>query len=99
LSGGEAKLEQTPAETVNAYRRELAEPLGFCRPPFPRVQIKKLGELLLVSYRHVYVREIDRRQGCTRALVRPRAVGKALRSPCGLPPSLPNREPKPSEKV
>jgi transposase InsO family protein len=64
-----------------------------------RVQVEKLGELLLVSYRHMYVREIDRRQGCTRAFVRPRAVGKALRSPCGLPTSLPNGEQKPSEDV
>lgn len=52
------------------------------------VRIEKLGTLLLVSYRHMYVREIDRQQGCTRPLIRPRD-GKALRSPSGLPASLP----------
>ncbi len=57
-----------------------------------RVRVETVGELLLVSYRHMYVREIDRRQGATRAFVRPRAVGRALRSPCGLPPSPPNGE-------
>lgn len=64
-----------------------------------RVRIEKLGELLLVSYRHMYVREIDRHNGCTRALVRPRAVGKALRSPCGLPANLPNGEEKQGQEV
>lgn len=63
-----------------------------------QVQIEKLGELLLVSYRHMYVREIDRKQCCTRALVRPRAVGRALRSPSGLPACPPN-EPNQTEKV
>lgn len=54
-----------------------------------RVRVETAGELLVVSYRHMYVREIDRRRGCTRALVRRRAVGRPLRSPSGLPASLP----------
>lgn len=57
-----------------------------------RVQVEHVGKLLAVSYRHMYVREIDRARGCTHAMVWPRAVGKALRSPCGLPARLPNRE-------
>jgi len=51
-----------------------------------RVRIEVVEDLLLVSYRHMYVREIDRRQRCTRALVLPH-VGRALRSPSGLPSS------------
>lgn len=62
-----------------------------------QVQIEKLGELLVVSYRHMYVREIDLQQGCTRALIRPR-VGRSLRSPSGLPTSPPNG-PNQSEEV
>jgi transposase InsO family protein len=64
-----------------------------------RVQVEKVGELLLISYRHMYVREIDRRQGCTRALVRRRAVGKPLRSPSGLLARLPNGEGKPIDQL
>jgi transposase InsO family protein len=62
------------------------------------VQIEQVGELLLVGYRHMYVREIDRRQGCTRALIWPR-VGKALRSPSGLPASLPHTDQNPDPHV
>jgi transposase InsO family protein len=36
------------------------------------VRVEEVAGLLLVSYRHMYVREIDRQQGCTRALVLPR---------------------------
>ena len=36
-----------------------------------RVRVEKAAGALLVSYRHMYVREIDRLQGCTRALVLP----------------------------
>lgn len=36
-----------------------------------RVCVESVGDLLLVSYRHMYVREIDRRQRCTRPLVLP----------------------------
>ncbi len=64
-----------------------------------RVQVEKLGELLVVSYRHMYVREIDRQQQCTRALIRPRSVGRALRSPSGLPPSPPNGGQNPNDEV
>jgi len=34
-----------------------------------RVRVESVAGLLLVSYRHMYVREIDRRQRCTRPLV------------------------------
>jgi len=60
-----------------------------------QVRVEKIGELLLVSFRHMYVREIDRRQRCTRALVLPRGVGRSFRSPSGLPASpanVPNEE-------
>jgi transposase InsO family protein len=57
-----------------------------------QVAVETVGELLLVSYRHMYVREIDRQRRCTRPLVMPREVGKALRSPYGLPTSPANRE-------
>ena len=36
------------------------------------VRVEEVGGLLLVSYRHMYVREIDRQQRRTRALVLPR---------------------------
>jgi transposase InsO family protein len=36
-----------------------------------RVRVESVEDLLLVSYRHMYVREIDRRQRCTRPLVFP----------------------------
>ncbi len=36
-----------------------------------RVRIESIEGLLLVSYRHMYVREIDREQRCTRPLVLP----------------------------
>lgn len=52
-----------------------------------QVRVEEIGELLLVSFRHMYVREIDRRQQCTRALVLPRDLGRAFRSPSGLPAS------------
>jgi transposase InsO family protein len=55
-----------------------------------RVRIEEVGELLLVSYRHMYVREIDRKQWCTRALVLPRHIGRARQSPFGLPTSPAN---------
>lgn len=50
-----------------------------------RVRVEAVAELLLVSYRHMYVREIDRRGRSTRPFVMPRDVGRALRSPFGLP--------------
>jgi transposase InsO family protein len=37
-----------------------------------RIRIENIGDLLLVSYRHMYVREIDQRQRSTRPLVTPR---------------------------
>lgn len=57
-----------------------------------RVQVEPVGQLLAVSYRHMYVREIDCARGCTHAMVWPRAVGKALRSPFGLAARLPNQQ-------
>jgi transposase InsO family protein len=55
-----------------------------------RVRVESVENLLLVSYRHMYVREIDRQQRCTRPLVMPHDVGRALRSPSGLPTSPAN---------
>jgi len=63
-----------------------------------RVQVEKLADLLVVSYRHMYVREIDLRQNCTRALVRPRAFGRPLRSPFGLP-ARPPKGGNPNQEV
>jgi hypothetical protein len=57
-----------------------------------RVRVESVENLLLVSYRHMYVREIDRQQRSTRPLVLPRDVGRALRSPSGLPASPANVE-------
>jgi transposase InsO family protein len=56
------------------------------------VGVESVENLLLVSYRHMYVREINRKQGRTRLLVMSREVGRALRSPSGLPPSPANFE-------
>ncbi len=61
------------------------------------VCIEKAANLLLVSYRHMYVREIDRERNQTHALVQPRHIGRAFRSPFGLPPgsaNMENQEPK-----
>jgi transposase InsO family protein len=49
------------------------------------IRVEKIENLLLVSYRHMYVREIDRQQRRTRPLVISRDVGRSLRSPSGLP--------------
>ncbi len=57
-----------------------------------RVRVEPIDGLLLVSYRHMYVREIDQRQRCTRALVLSCDVARALRSPSGLPASPGNGE-------
>ena len=52
------------------------------------VRIENVEGLLLVSYRHMYVREIDRERRQTHALVMAREnVERALRSPSGLPTS------------
>lgn len=56
------------------------------------VRLEPVDGLVLVSYRHMYVREIDLRQRCTRALVLSRDVTEALRSPSGLPTSPSNEE-------
>jgi transposase InsO family protein len=63
-----------------------------------RVRVEKMANLLLVSYRHMYVREIDRSARCTRPLVLSRKVGMALRSPSGLPASHANPQ-NPGGKV
>ena len=57
-----------------------------------RVRIERVEQLILVSYRHMYLREIDLPQRCTRPLVLPLDVGRALRSPSGLPTSPANIE-------
>ena len=56
------------------------------------IRVESVGNLLLVSYRHMYVREIDRQGRCTRPLVMSRDVGRALRSPSGLPRTPANIE-------
>ncbi len=50
-----------------------------------RVQLEPLEEKLLVSYRHMYVREIDPQQGTSRALVMGRRRAAAV-GPSGRPP-------------
>lgn len=60
-----------------------------------RVQLERIEGKVLVSYRHMYLREIDTTRGCTRPLVVPRqergaAAGQgnppvALRAPSGFP--------------
>lgn len=60
-----------------------------------RVRIERLDTKVLVSYRHMYLREIDTQRGCTRPWVVARREGAAagqrgtLRSPSGLPPGPP----------
>lgn len=56
------------------------------------VCVEQVKDLLLVSYRHMYVREIDRQQRSTRPLILPRAVCGTLRSPSGLPASPANEK-------
>lgn len=65
-----------------------------------RVRVESLENLLLVSYRHMYVREISPQQRCTRPLVLPHdcSVGRALRSPSGLSASPANTD-KQEQKV
>ncbi len=68
------------------------------------VRVEVVEELVLVSYRHLYIREIDLRRKVSRPLVldRPRGgaptVVEALRSPSGLPSGL-NDEPQRANKV
>jgi transposase InsO family protein len=59
-----------------------------------RVRVERIGSKLLVSYRHMYIREIDLDRACTRPLVVTRQGGPvsgpggppvALRAPCGPP--------------
>jgi len=60
-----------------------------------RVRVERVAGKLLVSYRHMYIREIDLKQGCTHPLVvmrqeRPAAAGPgdppvALQAPSGSP--------------
>ncbi len=58
------------------------------------VRVEMVEGRLLVSYRHMYVREIDRERRVSRALVLGRGglarapVVEALRSPSGLPTGL-----------
>jgi transposase InsO family protein len=50
-----------------------------------RVRIERIHSKLLVSYRHMYIREIDKEQACTRSLVVARREGAAAAGP-GNPP-------------
>jgi transposase InsO family protein len=52
-----------------------------------RIRVERVEKLLLVSYRHMYVREIDRLQKRTRPLVLPHDFAETLRPPCGRPAS------------
>jgi transposase InsO family protein len=52
-----------------------------------RVRVEEVGGLLLVSYRHMYVRELDRQGQCTRALVLPREPWQGSPVAGGLPAS------------
>jgi transposase InsO family protein len=64
------------------------------------VGVERVKELLLVSYRHMFVREIDPARRCTRPLIVPREMQErdvegTLRSPSGLPSSslnIPHQE-------
>lgn len=56
------------------------------------VRVEEVNQLLVVSYRHMYVREIDPQNRTTRPWVVPRRVGRTLRSPSGLPPRSANTE-------
>ncbi len=68
-----------------------------------RVRVERFDGKLLVSYRHMYIREIDLDTGRSRPLVVARSVGVeftgdgaspvALRAPCAAP-SPPDQEPK-----
>ena len=58
------------------------------------VCIEKAANLLLVSYRHMYVREIDRERNQTHALVQPRHIGRAFRSGPPGSANMENQEPK-----
>jgi transposase InsO family protein len=68
-----------------------------------RVRIERMDGKVLVSYRHMYLREIDPQRGTTRPLVVERARrlaptgGGTLRSPFGLPPGP--TAPGPNTKV
>lgn len=53
------------------------------------VRVETVNHLLVVSYRHMYVREIDLQRQCTRALVVPRHVGRLSGRPPGSLRALP----------
>jgi hypothetical protein len=60
-----------------------------------RVRIERLDSKLLVSYRHMYIREIDKEQACTRSLVVARREGAAAAGPGNPPVAL--RVPRPAK--
>ena len=60
-----------------------------------QVRLERFDHKLLVSYRHMYIREVDLRTGESRSLVVARATSQgapsvALRAPCGAPCDAPN---------
>ena len=60
-----------------------------------RVRLERFDHKLLVSYRHMYIREVDLLTGESRSLVVARATSQgapsvALRAPCGAPCDAPN---------
>jgi transposase InsO family protein len=60
-----------------------------------RVRIERLGAKVLVSYRHMYIREIDKERGCTRPLVVARREGAAPDGPGDPPVATPRLPPGP----
>jgi hypothetical protein len=66
------------------------------------VRVERFDGKLLVSYRHMYIREVDLQRRCTRALVlardrRAEDAPVALRAPCAS--SAQNTPPEPEAQV
>ncbi len=64
-----------------------------------RVRVERFDGKLLVSYRHMYIREVDLKRRCSRALVVERGCGAedapvALRAPCASSAQETPKEPK-----
>jgi hypothetical protein len=66
-----------------------------------RVRIERLDSKLLVSYRHMYIREIDKERACTRSLVVARREGAAAAGPGNPPVALraPSGSPGPQNQT
>ena len=66
-----------------------------------RVRIERIDAKLLVSYRHMYIREIDKERACTRPLVVARREARRRRAggPSGRPPGSLRPRPKTRPEV